>query len=243
MQVILRMMSTRKRMSEVVIEKRDYMLFDKYELNTDKVITRYECNSSVPLRISKRTADMRMCKCGGELVPLAYVFDNGIIRSRTLLGRKCPYCGHNYFTLKTIALCEEAFLIVDFSDDKEGLRKKSDNDIHNVSRGDIYFADLTGIENYCGSEQTGWRPVLVIQNDVNNHYSNTTIIATITSRDKNRQPTHVKLCKGILEKDSIVCLEQIKTIDKKRLGKFVCNIEDSMMKQIDRAIHRSLELS
>lgn len=230
-------------MSEVVIEKRDYLLFDKYELNTDKVITRYECNSSVPLRISKRTADMRMCKCGGELVPLAYVFDNGILRSRTLLGRKCPYCGHNYFTSKTIALCEEAFLIVDFSDDKDGIRNKLGKNIHDVKRGDIYFADLTGIENYCGSEQTGWRPVLVIQNDVNNHYSNTTIIATITSQDKNRQPTHVKLCKGILEKDSIVCLEQIKTIDKKRLGKYVCNIEDSMMKQIDRAIHRSLELS
>lgn len=230
-------------MSEVVIEKRDYLLFDKYELNTDKVITRYECNSSVPLRISKRTADMRMCKCGGELVPLAYVFDNGILRSRTLLGRKCPYCGHNYFTSKTIALCEEAFLIVDFSDDKDGIRNKLGKKIHDVKRGDIYFADLTGIENYCGSEQTGWRPVLVIQNDVNNHYSNTTIIATITSQDKNRQPTHVKLCKGILEKDSIVCLEQIKTIDKKRLGKYVCNIEDSMMKQIDRAIHRSLELS
>lgn len=243
MQVILRMMSTRKRMSEVVIEKRDYLLFDKYELNTDKVITRYECNSSVPLRISKRTADMRMCKCGGQLVPLAYVFDNGILRSRTLLGRKCPYCGHNYFTSKTIALCEEAFLIVDFSDDKDGIRNKLGKNIHDVKRGDIYFADLTGIENYCGSEQTGWRPVLVIQNDVNNHYSNTTIIATITSQDKNRQPTHVKLCKGILEKDSIVCLEQIKTIDKKRLGKYVCNIEDSMMKQIDRAIHRSLELS
>ena len=230
-------------MSEVVIEKRDYLLFDKYELNTDKVITRYECNSSVPLRISKRTADMRMCKCGGELVPLAYVFDNGILRSRTLLGRKCPYCGHNYFTSKTIALCEEAFLIVDFSDDKNGIRNKLGKNIHDVKRGDIYFADLTGIENYCGSEQTGWRPVLVIQNNVNNHYSNTTIIATITSQDKNRQPTHVKLCKGILEKDSIVCLEQIKTIDKKRLGKYVCNIEDSMMKQIDRAIHRSLELS
>lgn len=230
-------------MSEVVIEKRDYLLFDKYELNTDKVITRYECNSSIPLRVSKRTANMRMCRCGGELVPLAYVFDNGILRSRTLLGRKCPYCGHNYFTSKTIALCEEAFLIVDFSDDKDGIRNKLGKNIHDVKRGDIYFADLTGIENYCGSEQTGWRPVLVIQNDVNNHYSNTTIIATITSQDKNRQPTHVKLCKGILEKDSIVCLEQIKTIDKKRLGKYVCNIEDSMMKQIDRAIHRSLELS
>lgn len=58
MQVILRMMSTR--MSEGAIEERDYLLFDRYELNTDKVITRYECNSSIPLRVSKRTADMQM---------------------------------------------------------------------------------------------------------------------------------------------------------------------------------------
>lgn len=244
MQVILMMMSTRKRMkmSKVAIEKREYLLFDKYELNTDKVITRYECNSSVPLRVSKRTADMRMCNCGGELVPLAYVFDNGILRSRTLLGRKCPYCGHNYFTSKTIALCEEAFLIVDFPDDKDGIRNESGKDIHDVKRGDIYFADLTGIENYCGSEQTGWRPVMIVQNDVGNHYSTTTIIATITSREKNRQPTHVKLNRGILEKDSIVCLEQLKTIDKKRLGKFIGNVGDVVMKQVDRAINKSLGL-
>lgn len=180
--MILWMMSTRK--SEVVTEKRDYLLFDKYELNTDKVITRYECNSNIPLRVSKRTADRRMCNCGGELVPLAYVFDNGILRSRTLLGRKCPYCGHNYFTLKTIALCKEAFLIVDFSDDEKDIREEPEKDIHDVSRGDIYFADLTGIENYCGSEQTGWRPVMIVQNDIGNHYSATTIIATITTREK-----------------------------------------------------------
>ena len=62
-QVILKM-SARTKMSEVAIEKREYLLFDKYELNTDKVITRYECNSSIPLRVSKRTADMRMCNCG-----------------------------------------------------------------------------------------------------------------------------------------------------------------------------------
>ena len=228
---------------EIVIEKRDYLLFDNYKLNTDKVIPRYECNSSIPLRVSKRTTDMRMCKCGGELVPLAYVFDNGIIRSRTMHGRKCSYCGHNYFTMKTIALCEEAFLIVDFSDNEGRTVKKCRLNMCAVKRGNIYFADLTGIENYCGSEQTGWRPVLVIQNDVSNHYSNTTIIATITSREKKRQPTHVKLHKGILEKDSIVCLEQIKTIDKNRLGRFVCNVGDDVMKQVDRAIHKSFGIS
>ena len=233
-------MSARAKMSEVAIEKREYLLFDKYELNTDKVITRYECNSSIPLRVSKRTADMRMCNCGGELVPLAYVFDNGILRSRTLLGRKCPYCGHNYFTLKTIALCEEAFLIVDFSNNEEGIRRELEKDIHDVRRGDIYFADLDGFESYCGSEQTGWRPVMIVQNDVGNHYSTTTIIATITSREKNRQPTHVKLNRGVLEKDSIVCLEQLKTIDKKRLGKFIGNVGPDVMKQVDRAIHKSL---
>ena len=120
MQVILRMMSTRKRMSEVVIEKRDYMLFDKYELNTDKVITRYECNLSVPLRISKRTIDMRKCKCGGELVPLE-VFMSGVDQSKVdktteiwldiiedKLSYKKWYCGH-YHTEKKIDNLEIMF--------------------------------------------------------------------------------------------------------------------------------------
>ena len=77
------MMSVRMKMSEVVIEKRDYLLFDKYILNTDKVITRYECSSNTPLRISKRENSMRFCKCGGDLVPLAYKDDDGVVRSKT----------------------------------------------------------------------------------------------------------------------------------------------------------------
>lgn len=92
-------------MDEVIIEKQEYLLFDKYKLNTNRNITRYEYISNVPLKVSKREPDMRVCKCGAHLITLAYIFDNNIFRSRTLLGRKCPCCGHNYFTLKTIALC------------------------------------------------------------------------------------------------------------------------------------------
>lgn len=231
------------KMSKVVIEKRDYLLFDKYELNTDKVITRYECKSNVPLRVSNRTSNMKMCQCGGELVSLAYVFDNGLLRSRTLLGRKCPYCGHNYFTAKTIGLCEEAFLVVDFMDNEKNASKELNESNRKLRRGDIYYADLAGIEKCCGAEQTGWRPVIIIQNDIGNYYSTTTIIATITSKEKNNQPTHVKLTRGVLEKDSVICLEQLKTVDKRRLGKFVCNVGDEVMKQVDRAICKSLGLN
>ena len=102
-------------MDEVIIEKQEYLLFDKYKLNTNRNITRYEYISNVPLKVSKREPDMRVCKCGAHLITLAYIFDNNIFRSRTLLGRKCPCCGHNYFTLKTIALCEEAFTIVEYN--------------------------------------------------------------------------------------------------------------------------------
>ena len=112
-----------------------------------------------------------------------------------------------------------------------------------IRRGDIYYADLTGIEKCCGAEQTGWRPVIIIQNDIGNYYSTTTIIATITSKEKNNQPTHVKLTRGVLEKDSVICLEQLKTVDKKRLGKFVCNVGNEVMKQVDRAICKSLGLN
>ena len=205
-------------MDEVIIEKQEYLLFDKYKLNTNRNITRYEYISNVPLKVSKREPDMRVCKCGAHLITLAYIFDNNIFRSRTLLGRKCPCCGHNYFTLKTIALCEEAFTIVEYTDLEENIGKEVQVDMYEVKRGDIYFADLTGIEHHCGSEQTGWRPVMIVQNDVGNYYSTTTIIATITSKIKGSQPTHVYLESGILDKDSIVCLEQLKTIDKQRLA-------------------------
>lgn len=183
-------------MDEVIIEKQEYLLFDKYKLNTNRNITRYEYISNVPLKVSKREPDMRVCKCGAHLITLAYIFDNNIFRSRTLLGRKCPCCGHNYFTLKTIALCEEAFTIVEYTDLEENIGKEVQVDMYEVKRGDIYFADLTGIEHHCGSEQTGWRPVMIVQNDVGNYYSTTTIIATITSKIKGSQPTHVYLENG-----------------------------------------------
>ena len=222
-------------MDEVIIEKQEYLLFDKYKLNTNRNITRYEYISNVPLKVSKREPDMRVCKCGAHLITLAYIFDNNIFRSRTLLGRKCPCCGHNYFTLKTIALCEEAFTIVEYTDLEENIGKEVQVDMYEVKRGDIYFADLTGIEHHCGSEQTGWRPVMIVQNDVGNYYSTTTIIATITSKIKGSQPTHVYLESGILDKDSIVCLEQLKTIDKQRLGRFICNVGDSIMERVNGA--------
>ena len=230
-------------MDEVIIEKQEYLLFDKYKLNTNRNITRYEYISNVPLKVSKREPDMRVCKCGAHLITLAYIFDNNIFRSRTLLGRKCPCCGHNYFTLKTIALCEEAFTIVEYTDLEENIGKEVQVDMYEVKRGDIYFADLTGIEHHCGSEQTGWRPVMIVQNDVGNYYSTTTIIATITSKIKGSQPTHVYLESGILDKDSIVCLEQLKTIDKQRLGRFICNVGDSIMERVNGAIQISLGIN
>lgn len=124
-------------MDEVIIEKQEYLLFDKYKLNTNRNITRYEYISNVPLKVSKREPDMRVCKCGAHLITLAYIFDNNIFRSRTLLGRKCPCCGHNYFTLKTIALCEEAFTIVEYTDLEENIGKEVQVDMYEVKRGDI----------------------------------------------------------------------------------------------------------
>lgn len=100
-------------MDEVIIEKQEYLLFDKYKLNTNRNITRYEYISNVPLKVSKREPDMRVCKCGAHLITLAYIFDNNIFRSRTLLGRKCPCCGHNYFTLKTIAGYKGFIILID----------------------------------------------------------------------------------------------------------------------------------
>ena len=146
-------------------------------------------------------------------------------------------------TLKTIALCEEAFTIVEYTDLEENIGKEVQVDMYEVKRGDIYFADLTGIEHHCGSEQTGWRPVMIVQNDVGNYYSTTTIIATITSKIKGSQPTHVYLESGILDKDSIVCLEQLKTIDKQRLGRFICNVGDSIMERVNGAIQISLGIN
>lgn len=116
---------------------------------------------------------------------------------------------------------------------------KSQN--RNLKRGDIYYADLSGIEQSVGSEQTGRRPVLVIQNDIGNLYSPTTIIAILTSKVKKDLPTHVVIRNfSGLSEVSAVCLEQIKTIDKSRLQDYRGNIGNEVMKEIEQAISISL---
>lgn len=110
-----------------------------------------------------------------------------------------------------------------------------------LKRGDVYYADLSGIEQSVGCEQSGNRPVLIVQNDIGNMYSPTTIVAILTSKRKKKLPTHVVLSDFTgLPSTSEVCLEQIKTIDKARLGKYRGNIGDEMMKEVDRAILASM---
>ncbi len=111
-----------------------------------------------------------------------------------------------------------------------------------VRRGDIYFADLSPV---VGSEQGGVRPVLIIQNDTGNQYSPTVICAAITSQmNKAKLPTHVSLSSARygLPKDSVVLLEQLRTIDKKRLKEKVCRLDSMIMSTIDNALHVSLAL-
>lgn len=112
-----------------------------------------------------------------------------------------------------------------------------------VKRGDIFYADLSPV---IGSEQGGVRPVLVIQNDVGNKYSPTIIIAAITSQiNKARLPTHIEINAPDfgLPKDSVVLLEQIRTIDKKRLREKIGKFDGDMMKTVDEALKISLGLS
>ena len=105
-----------------------------------------------------------------------------------------------------------------------------------VKRGDIYYADLSPV---IGSEQGGIRPVLIIQNDVGNKYSPTVIAAAITSQiNKAKMPTHIELSASEygLYKDSVILLEQIRTIDKKRLREKVAHIDKKLMKTVDEAL-------
>ena len=111
-----------------------------------------------------------------------------------------------------------------------------------IHRGDIYYADLRPV---VGSEQGGIRPVLIIQNDVGNRHSPTIICAAITSKmNKAKLPTHVELDAGkyALVKDSVVLLEQLRTIDKQRLKDKVCRLDSEILKKVDRALEISLEL-
>ena len=111
-----------------------------------------------------------------------------------------------------------------------------------IRRGDIFYADLRPV---IGSEQGGVRPVLIIQNDVGNRHSPTVICAAITSQmNKAKLPTHVELDsrKYDLVKDSVVLLEQLRTIDKKRLKDKVCHLDSQILVKIDKALEVSLEL-
>ncbi|MBS4219440.1 MULTISPECIES: type II toxin-antitoxin system endoribonuclease NdoA [Bacillaceae] len=111
-----------------------------------------------------------------------------------------------------------------------------------VKRGDVYFADLSPV---VGSEQGGVRPVLVIQNDIGNRFSPTVIVAAITAQiQKAKLPTHVEINakKYGFERDSVLLLEQIRTIDKQRLTDKITHLDEEMMEKVDEALQISLGL-
>ena len=108
-----------------------------------------------------------------------------------------------------------------------------------VKRGDIYYADLSPV---VGSEQGGLRPVLIVQNDIGNKYSPTVIAAAITSRlGKAKLPTHIELPSAYgLAKDSVILLEQIRTLDKRRLKERIGELPPATMQRVNEAILISL---
>ncbi len=111
-----------------------------------------------------------------------------------------------------------------------------------VKRGDVFFADLSPV---VGSEQGGTRPVLIIQNDIGNRFSPTVIIAAITAQiQKAKLPTHVEIDakKYGFERDSVILLEQLRTIDKSRLTDRITHLDDELMEKVDIALEISLGL-
>ena len=112
----------------------------------------------------------------------------------------------------------------------------------NIKRGDIYYADLSPV---VGSEQGGLRPVLIVQNDIGNRYSPTVIAAAITSKlGKNKLPTHIDIYASEvgLAKDSVILLEQIRTLDKRRLREKMGHLNESVMARVNDAISVSFGL-
>lgn len=112
-----------------------------------------------------------------------------------------------------------------------------------MKRGDVFYADLRPV---IGSEQGGIRPVLIIQNDVGNRHSPTVICAAITSKmNKAKLPTHIELSSKLYEmdKDSVILLEQLRTIDKKRLKDKICHLDSDIMRKVNEALLISLELN
>ncbi len=111
-----------------------------------------------------------------------------------------------------------------------------------VKRGDIYYADLSPV---IGSEQGGVRPVLIVQNDIGNKYSPTVIAAAITSQiNKAKLPTHIEISalEYGLPRDSVILLEQIRTIDKKRLKEKIGHLDDELMEKVNDALNISFGL-
>ena len=111
-----------------------------------------------------------------------------------------------------------------------------------VKRGDVFFADLSPV---IGSEQGGTRPVLIIQNDIGNRFSPTVIIAAITAQiQKAKLPTHVEINakKYGFERDSVILLEQLRTIDKSRLTDRITQLDEALMEKVDIALAISLGL-
>ena len=112
-----------------------------------------------------------------------------------------------------------------------------------IRRGDIFYADLRPV---IGSEQGGVRPILIIQNDIGNKHSPTVICAAITSKmNKAKLPTHIELSarEYNMDKDSVILLEQLRTIDKKRLKDKICHLDGEIMTKVNKALLISLELN
>ncbi len=114
-------------------------------------------------------------------------------------------------------------------------------EIRAIRRGDVFYADLNPV---VGSEQGGIRPVLILQNNIGNRYSPTVIVAAITGRPKKLLPTHVFIgCVGGLYKGSFVLLEQIRTLDRRRLGDYAGRISEQKMAEINEALSISVGLA
>ena len=111
-----------------------------------------------------------------------------------------------------------------------------------IKRGDVFFADLSPV---VGSEQGGVRPVLIIQNDIGNRFSPTVIVAAITAQiEKAKLPTHIEIAakKYGFDRDSVILLEQLRTIDKQRLTDKITHLDRPMMRKVDEALQISLGL-
>lgn len=141
--------------------------------------------------------------------------------------------GYAYMTQFSIPYSKRKYLF-------EHILYRTNDEVIMVKRGDLYYADLSPV---IGCEQGGIRPVLVVQNDIGNRYSPTVIAAAVTSRQtKTRLPTHIDLPQGLggLEKDSVVLLEQIRTLDKRRLRDKIGELDEEQMQKVDQGLLISL---